>query len=250
MEYKNYSRLQNFRKCTEGQSPANVYQCELDAQTVYLKTIDKKFVNTTYSVKREAEVMNWCADKLNVPKVIEYGEKNENEFLIMTEIQGEHIDELAKTPELYVSYLAKAILTLQQVDISDCPFSSDLDFRLKELDFLLQNNLADVDVSHWEETTEFINPKELYQWLVDNKPEEELVFTHGDIGANMLIKNGEIYFYDLARMGKADKWMDIAFAIRDIRDYCPDYEELFFEKLGVKPDYKKIDYYILLDEMF
>ena len=151
---------------------------------------------------------------------------------------------------MYVTYLAKAILALQQIDISKCPFASDINFRLKELDFLLKNGLADVDISHWEHSTEFTKPQELYRWLVENKPDEEYVFSHGDIGANMFIKNDDIYFYDLARMGIADKWMDIAFAVRDIRDDCPEYEELFFDKLGVVPNYEKIDYYILLDEMF
>ena len=76
--------------------------------------------------------------------------------------------------------------------------------------------------------------------------------SHGDIGANFFIADNEIYFYDLARCGIADKWIDIAFYFRDIRDYYPDsdYERIFFEMLGIEPDYKKINYYILLDEMF
>lgn len=36
----------------------------------------------------------------------------------------------------------------------------------------------------WQDTTNFTNPEELYKWLCDNKPPEEPVFTHGDIGAN------------------------------------------------------------------
>lgn len=250
MENKKFDKLQNFVKCAGGMSPAAVYQCKLDSQSVFLKTIHKKFANTTYSVKREAEVMNWCSGKLNVPAVIEYGERNELEYLIMTKIEGQHIDEFIKIPELYVSYLAEAILLLQSVDVSNCPFSSHLDFRLKELNYLLQNNLADIDMSHWQETTAFTDSNELYKWLAENKPADEPVFSHGDIGANLFIRDGEIYFYDLARMGIADKWIDIALAVRDIREYCPDCEALFFEKLDVVPDYKKIDYYILLDEMF
>lgn len=231
-------------------SPANVYQCELDAKTVYLKTINKKYSGTTYSVRREADVMKWLSEKLNVPKVIEAGEQGDDEFLVMSEIKGKHIDDYIKEPECYVTYLAEAIHLLQKIDISECPFSSNADMRLEELDFLLKNNLADIDTNHWEKTTEFSSPTELYEWLCDNKPIEEYVFTHGDIGANLFVKDGEIFFYDLARMGIADRWVDIAFAVRDIRKECPDYERLFFDILGVKPNYEKINYYILLDEMF
>lgn len=48
----------------------------------------------------------------------------------------------------------------------------------------------------------------------------------------------------------ADRWVDIAFAVRDIRKECPDHEQMFFDKLGIEPNYEKINYYILLDEMF
>lgn len=249
-KYQNYSRLQNIKKCTDGKSPANVYQCELDSSNIYLKTIHKRYSGTTYSVRREADIMKWLSGKLNVPNVIESGEINGEEFLIMSEITGNHIDDYIKEPELYVAYLAEAIHLLQKVDISECPFFSNVDMRLAELDFLLNNNLADVNTSNREKTTEFHSPQELYKWLCDNKPSEEFVFTHGDIGANLFVKNGEIFFYDLARMGVADRWVDTAFAVRNIRKKCPDYEQMFFDKLGAEPNYEKINYYILLDEMF
>ena len=259
-------------KCTEGMSPAEVYKCRLGDQTCYLKTIDSIFSPTTYSVAREAQVMNWLKGKLHVPKVLESGLMTENgeragnaeperkeaqncdspnrEYLLMSELKGRHIDDFADEPLCYVTYLAKAIRELQSVDISDCPFNADVDMRLKELDYLLENGLADTDASHWEETTKFKDPKELRKWLYDHKPQEEFVFTHGDVSANMMICEDEVYFYDLARCGIADKWMDIAFCVRDIRDYCPDLEETFFRILGMKPDYEKIEYYILLDELF
>lgn len=105
---------------------------------------------------------------------------------------------------------------------------------------------------HWQDSTEFRNPDDLYRWLIEKRPEEEFVFSHGDIGANFFVEDEEIIFYDLARCGIADKWLDIAFCVRDIRDYYPNsaYEKLFFEMLELEPDYEKIEYYILLDEMF
>lgn len=247
-----FNQLEKKIKNTDGQSPAEVYRCRLQGKNVYLKTINNIFANTTYSVKREAGVMKWLHGRLNVPELLETRLRNDKEYLIMSELQGRHIDTYMNEPIEYISYMAAAIKKLQEIDISQCPFDSTVDVRLKELKYLLDNELADVDTNHWEETTEFSTPNELYQWLCSNVPKQELVFSHGDVGANFFVKNDDIYFYDLARGGMADKWCDIAFCVRDIRriDYNKSYEKKFFEMLKVEPDYEKINYYILLDEMF
>src|SRR5574344_1542322 len=59
-------------------------------------------------------------------------------------------------------------------------------------------------------------------------------------------------FIDLGRSGSADRWYDIAFCVRSISEYIGEeqYVELFFDLLGIKPDWEKIKYYILLDELF
>lgn len=234
-----------------GMSAAEVYKCQIEDQVVYLKRINEIYSQTTYSVKREAEVMQWLEGILNVPKVIEYGQKESTEYLIMSEIEGKSIDDFAEDPIQYIAYLANAIKLLQSIDISNCPFSSQIDMRLEELDYLLKNGLADTDISNWEDSTEFTDPQELYKWLCDNKPHEELVFSHGDI-SNLFICNDEIYFFDLARCGTADKWLDISMCVREIRNFFhnSEFEKLFFEMLGMELNYEKINYYLLLDEMF
>ncbi|EPX1481041.1 phosphotransferase [Campylobacter jejuni] len=113
---------------------------------------------------------------------------------------------------------------------------------------------ADVDCENWEEDTPFKDPRELYDFLKTEKPEEELVFSHGDLGdSNIFVKDGKVSgFIDLGRSGRADKWYDIAFCVRSIREDIGEeqYVELFFDLLGIKPDWEKIKYYILLDELF
>ena len=79
-------------KCLDGMSPAEVYQCQLDNKICYLKKIDAIFAQTTYSVKREAEMMLWLSNQLTVPAVIEYGTRAQAEYLLMSELQGKHIN--------------------------------------------------------------------------------------------------------------------------------------------------------------
>ena len=96
-----------------GMSAEEVYKCQIEDQVVYLKRINEIYSRTTYSVKREAEVMQWLEGILNVPKVIEYGQKESTEYLIMSEIEGKSIDDFAEGPKEYIAYLANAIKLLQ-----------------------------------------------------------------------------------------------------------------------------------------
>lgn len=110
-----------------------------------------------------------------------------------------------------------------------------------------------MDCRNWEEDTPFTNPLELYDFLKMKKPREEFVFSHGDLGdSNILVKDGIVSgFIDLGRGGKADKWYDIAFSVRSIKDIGEEkHVKLFFDLLGIEPDWEKIKYYILLDELF
>ena len=162
--------------------------------------------------------------------------------------------ETEQNPEKIIRLYVECIKLFQSIDISDCPFNNNIDNRLVELDYLLNSNLADIDCENWEEDTPFKDPRELYDFLKMKKPKEELVFSHGDLGDNnILVNNGKISgIIDLGRSGKADKWYDIAFCVRSIREDIGEekYVKLFFDLLSIEPDWEKIKYYILLDELF
>lgn len=109
----------------------------------------------------------------------------------------------------------------------------------------------------------FANPKELLNWLKNNQPDEDIVLTHGDYCLpNIFVKENEINGYiDIGKMGPADRWQDIAIAIRSLKhnfdgkytegkkifDFKP---QMFLDALGVDFDNKKYIYYFLLDELF
>lgn len=99
---------------------------------------------------------------------------------------------------------------------------------------------------------------DLYHWLIENKPSEELCFTHGDYFLPNIFIDGNFVtgFIDLGRAGIADKWQDIALCVRSIGynlrncDGKDRYVDMLFEHLKIEPDWEKINYYILLDELF
>jgi aminoglycoside 3'-phosphotransferase-3 len=244
-------------KDTEGMSPAKVYKLVGENENLYLKMVDSRYKGTTYDVEREKDMMLWLKGRLPVPEVLYFEQYGGWNFLLMSEVDGIMFYEEYKTyenPKKIIELYAKCIKLFQSIDISDCPFNNNTDNRLTELDYLMNNNLADVDCENWEEDTPFKEPHELYDFLKDNKPREELVFSHGDLGdSNILVKDNKISgFIDLGRSGKADKWYDIAFCVRSIRHDIGEekYVKLFFDLLGIEPDWEKIKYYILLDELF
>jgi aminoglycoside phosphotransferase len=94
--------------------------------------------------------------------------------------------------------------------------------------------------------------EDIYRYLVEHKQEEELVFTHGDYCFNNYFSDGDdiTSYIDMGRGGVGDKYQDVALCVRQLRNYDSKYIDMLFEFLGVEPNYEKIKYYILLDELF
>lgn len=239
-----------------GLSPTNVFRLVNEKHALYLKISGRQFRNTTYSVERDKNILLWLEGKINVPRVqyFEFGE--EFDYLLMSEIEGDCLSQVNSTkPDRLVELYAESVKRLQSIDITNCPYNSNVRLRLSELDYLLDNKLA-AEEDFWEGDTKsrFASPGMLVSYLKDNIPEEDFVFSHGDLcSSNIITKNGSISGYvDWARGGKADRWYDIAFCVRNIRAELNDekYVKLFFDILGIKPVWEKIDYFILLDELF
>ena len=211
-------------KDTEGMSPAKVYKLVGENENLYLKMTDSRYKGTTYDVEREKDMMLWLEGKLPVPKVLHFERHDGWSNLLMSEADGvlcseEYEDE--QSPEKIIELYAECIRLFHSIDISDCPYTNSLDSRLAELDYLLNNDLADVDCENWEEDTPFKDPRELYDFLKTEKPEEELVFSHGDLGdSNIFVKDGKVM---IAIASWAKKDSDIKLQID-------------WEKLGIDAD--------------
>ncbi|MEW6178634.1 MAG: APH(3') family aminoglycoside O-phosphotransferase [Chloroflexota bacterium] len=252
------TRNYRYVRISKGMSPARVYKLVGRSENLYLKISDSRYQGTTFDVEREKDIMVWLMGKLPVPEVLHFERYETTNFLLMSEIGGEAGGDYLKRqrdPEKMIRIYSEGIKLFQSLSISDCPFLSDINFRLNEVEYLLRHNLADVDIKNWEDDTHFENPDELFGFLKSHVPDEELVFSHGDFGnSNLFILNDQISgFVDLGRSGKADKWCDIALCVRSIQHEIGNdekYLDFFFELLEIQPDWDKIRYHILLDELF
>ena len=82
--------------------------------------------------------------------------------------------------------LSEGLKMLWNVDISQCPCMSTTDVKLQQALYNVQMGLVDVDDAEPGTFGKegFKNPEQLLHWLMDNKPEEDLVLSHGDFYLN------------------------------------------------------------------
>jgi kanamycin kinase/aminoglycoside 3'-phosphotransferase-3 len=246
----------NFEKDNIGCSSSGVYKFFKDTASFYLK-ID----NSAGELQREYEMLQWLNKELPVPEIIVWCEHGGLSYMLMTEVMGHMTcscpdDDVCDPKENTIRLLAEGLLMLQSIDISSCPFNNTLDKKLAAALYNIENNYVDMD--DFEEGNDFAAPIDLYNYLIANKPPEELCFTHGDYCLpNIFIDDNKVTgFIDWGRGGIADKWQDIALCVRslgyNLRNSVEKekYVDLLFSFMNIRPDWVKINYYILLDELF
>ena len=174
------------------------------------------------------EIMRWLEGRLPVPRILAYETAGDQEYLLMTRVQGKMAcdREYLDAPDRLLPLLAEAIRMLWQVDISRCPRSRSLNEELAHARKSLEAGI--VDFSRCEKDT---------------------------FGPGGLVSG----FIDLGDSGVADKWRDLALCFRSLRHntdgtyghVVPGLRaEKLFDHLGIAPDWDKLRYYILLDEFF
>lgn len=213
------------------------------------------------------EMMGWLEGKIPVPKLLKYETDENNQYILMSRIKGKMACDkyYLERPGEMVSLLAQALKMLWNVDVSDCPRNRNIEAELKEARYRVENGLVDMDNVEPEtfgDGGRFSNPEELLKWLEEHRPDYEPVLSHGDFCLpNIFFKDGSIEgFIDLGDTGVGDKWRDIALCYRSLKhnfdgsfggkiyeDFSPD---ILFEKLDLEPNREKLEYYILLDELF
>ncbi len=225
-----------------------------------------KVEKTRENSDNEHRMMEWLDAKLPVPKKIYFIKDNNTNYLLMSKIDGEMScsEKYMRNPRELVKILAEGLKQLWNVNITDCPYINSVDNKLKLATIRVSEGLcciADAEPDTYSENG-FESPDALLHWLQNNKREEELVFSHGDYCLpNIFIKDGNISgFIDLGNSGVADKYQDIALCYRSLlhnfsgkyggKKYEGFKPEMLFEELGIIPDWEKIKYYILLDELF
>jgi len=235
-------------------------------QVLIFEDMVLKIEDNSTSMQKQVQMMQWLEGKVPVPQVLAYEVENEKSYLLMSRMGGEMSCDTyyLEHPQMLLEALACGLKMLWSVDIRECPRSRDLDAVLEEARVRVEKHLVDTEDAEPETFGEggFETPEHLLEWLENQRPSFEPVLAHGDFCLpNIFLENGQIAgFIDLGKTGVGDKWNDIALCYRSLRhnfdgtyggEVYEDFEpEMLFEKLGIEPDWEKIKYYLLLDELF
>ena len=210
------------------------------------KTDDSK------SLKHDFLVYEWLAGKVPVPAVHFFKEDETIEWLCIEWIDG---TTLAKLPaaEQWVRIYAQALRLLHEVPLDSHAPVYSLDARLNEARIRIEKGW--VDTADFEEEFSNYTTVQLWDELTKYKPTEaDLVFTHGDYCPdNLIVHYGVVAaFIDMGRGGVADRYQDLALAIRSLKhEGLENLIPLFLQNYGLTYlDENKLRFYTLMDEFF
>lgn len=211
---------------------------------------------------RERGIMTWLSGKLPVPEILGAETVDGTSYLLMSRLPGKMSCDptFMQDPKQTIPILAQGLQMLWQVDVSDIPMQHTLEEKLWEAEYRVRQGLCDPENA--EPGTYgpggFSSPAHLLSWLRENRPPITPVFSHGDYCLpNVFLDGGRVSGYlDLGRSGVCDPYQDIALCYRSL---LHNYEEqpnpafrpeTLFDALGLEPNWEKIRYFILLDELF
>lgn len=113
-----------------------------------------------------------------------------------------------------------------------------------------------VDEDDFQPEYKGMKTEDLLEMVIQKRPSsEDPVFTHGNYFLpNVIINKGKLSgFIDLERASVADRYQRLALGYRTLKYNLGSerWSKLFLEIYGLEEvDYEKIEYYILLDELF
>ncbi len=246
---KEFIKGSKLEEISIGCSDSQVFKIYKDNSVYFIKIANSGLLTQEYNA------LKWLDGKLEVPKVVLYDLNDKVETLITESIKGEMVcsDEMLNKPELGLKVIAEAFNHLYKVDYNDCPFNVGIDYKLQLVKNNVKNNLINYDDLKDETKERFNSLDEIITFLENNKFEAEKCFSHGDTSLpNIFCYNNNFSgFIDVGECGIADKWFDLAICQKSIiRNYGEEYVKEFYKELNIEPDYNKINYYLLMMQLY
>ena len=214
----------------------------------------------------EAAFMCYLKGKVFAPEVLAYETQGAMDYLLMSKLEGEMLfaDRFLSNQPLLLEKAGEILHMLWKLPVQNCPCDMSLERKLRIAQYNVEYNNVDLECVNPKLlgiNGRFKTPEQLMKWLVDNKPSEELTVSHGDFCLpNIIVCSNRVGIIDFPYGGIADKYCDIALFRRSLKSnlrgeyggksYGELDEKLFFDILGITPDFGKINYYELLDELF
>lgn len=176
------------------------------------------------SLADEADRLEWLAGRHPAPRVIDLTTVADDEILLTKALPGESAVSQCwrDDPATALRALGAGMRMLHSIPIHDCPYDWGVEHRMRA-----DSIPADA--------------------IEEPPPVDRLVICHGDPCAPnaLLDERGDFLAHvDLARLGLADRWADLAVVTMSFAWNYRDYDgAIFWDAYGIEPDQHRIDYY-------
>ncbi|SDD38151.1 APH(3') family aminoglycoside O-phosphotransferase [Actinokineospora iranica] len=228
-------------------------QCRGTYYVKTMSTVDRD--DLRLHPENEAERLSWLAGYgFPVPEVVEVGAAEGLSWLVTTAVPGVPASGPWRPDERVRVLDAVADLTaaLHSIPPAECPFDRTLAVTLPRCRVAVE--LGTVDLDDLDERHAGWSGQDLLAELDSlPAPREDVVVCHGDLGLdNILVDPRSLAVsgvLDAGRLGRADRWLDLAIAVRDITEELRVPATGFLKRYGVSTvDERRYFYYRLMDE--
>ena len=179
------------------------------------------------SLADEANRLRWIAGKHPAPEVVALEISDGHEVLMTKAMSGTSaVDEKWKNdPSVALRALGEGLRRLHELPVDDCPYDWGVEHRVR---------------------ADSITPQALAA-IGEQPPVDRLVVCQGDpcVPNTLIAEDGSFLAHvDLARLGVADRWADLAVMTLSFRWNYANYDEAdFWAAYGIEPDERRIAYY-------
>ena len=169
----------------------------------------------------------------------------------MTALPGVDALRCSLPPQAKIRLVADALSALHAIRADECPFDESLDRKIARAQDAVAKGL--VDESQFDERNAGRSAASLFEELLQSRPSDaDQVVTHGDACFPNFMLDGRSFagFVDCARVGRADRFQDLALACRSIEyDLGEEWVASFLRAYGLpQADHERLAFYRLLDE--
>lgn len=242
---------------TVGRSASVVARVEDDGGPgLYLKLAARVDDGGT-TLADEVARLEWLQGRAAVPEVVAHGADDTSEWMVTTALEGTDasVPDVASDPERLARLLGETLRTFHDaLDAAACPF----DARTGNLVAHARRRVAAgrVDPATFEPIHQGTSAAELLGHVEARRPAdpEDLVVTHGDFCLpNVLVANGQVTgIVDVGLLGVGDRYRDLGIGARSVaRNIGAAAVGPFIDAYGIAwPDLARIDFFVMLDELF
>ncbi|MDP1719977.1 MAG: aminoglycoside 3'-phosphotransferase [Candidatus Nanopelagicaceae bacterium] len=207
-------------------------------------------INSDLGLDAEQIKLEWASAFTPVPKVLEFGRDIEGSWLATEGIDAENAvsERWKRDPAIAVVAIGRGLRAMHDaLPVDECPFSWSAQDRILRARGRIVGGKT--DPTQWHEEFRGLSTEAALK-EISSPPPDDLVVCHGDACApNTLIDRSGQWAgnVDMARLGIADRWADLAVAAWSTQwNYGLGWEDLLYDSYGIDPDIQKIHFYRLL----